>query len=171
MGPRTPAQNGQRRWRLAYPTSLSPSVVHITSIVEAPFVDGRGRTGMREEISNGSGWVWDEDGHIVTNEHVIRGAKSIEVQLETGDIRRATVQAAIRPPTLPSWLSTAVDCSPPSGPLKLPPAGTTIFAFGSPLELKFSCFQWHCERLGAHGGYSKWGHPNVRRLLADRCPD
>ena len=49
---------------------------------------------MREEISNGSGWVWDEDGHIVTNEHVIRGAKSIEVQLETGDIRRATVQGA-----------------------------------------------------------------------------
>ena len=32
-------------------------------------------------------------------------------------------------------------------------------------------FQWHCERLGAHSGYSKWVHPNVRRLLADRCPD
>ena len=73
---------------------VSPSVVHITSIVEAQFVDGRGRTGRREEVSNGSGWVWDEDGHIVTNEHVIRGAKSIEVQLETGDIRRATVQGA-----------------------------------------------------------------------------
>ena len=36
---------------------VSPSVVHITSIVEAPFVDGRGRTGTREEIFNGSGSI------------------------------------------------------------------------------------------------------------------
>ena len=32
----------------------------------------------------GSGWIWDTDGHIVTNYHVVQGATSIEVFLYDG---------------------------------------------------------------------------------------
>ena len=149
---------------------VSPSVVHITSIVEVPFVDGRGRAGRREEISNGSGWIWDEDGHIVTNEHVIRGAKSIEVQLETGDIRRATVQGA-DPATDIAVLS--LDGSrllPAERASKAPPAGTTIFAFGSPLELKFSVSSGIVSGLGRTAGIGRGTGPTFEDFLQIDAP-
>lgn len=50
----------------------SPSVVHITSIARGyagPFARPQ-----EVEIGTGSGFVWDEEGHIVTNFHVIQGA-------------------------------------------------------------------------------------------------
>ncbi len=57
----------------------SPSVVHITSL------------GVRRDLFNmnvqevprgsGSGFVWDEHGHIVTNFHVIQGANGARVTL------------------------------------------------------------------------------------------
>ncbi|MFQ5434218.1 MAG: S1C family serine protease [Anaerolineae bacterium] len=53
----------------------SPSVVHITSqVVTMNFFFGP----MPSEGA-GSGFVFDEAGHIVTNNHVIEGAESIEV--------------------------------------------------------------------------------------------
>ena len=43
-------------------------------------VDTQTRTGAGE----GSGWVWDKDGHIVTNYHVVEGATKIDVYLYDG---------------------------------------------------------------------------------------
>ena len=34
-------------------------------------------------IGSGTGFVWDEDGHIITNNHVVAGAKIVEVSLLT----------------------------------------------------------------------------------------
>lgn len=34
---------------------------------------------------SGSGFVWDKDGHIVTNYHVIRGASDLRLVLNTLD--------------------------------------------------------------------------------------
>ena len=149
---------------------VSPSVVHITSIVEAPFVDGRGRTGMREEISNGSGWVWDEDGHIVTNEHVIRGAKSIEVQLETGDIRRATVQGADPATDIAVLALNGSRLLPAERAAEAPPAGTMIFAFGSPLELKFSVSSGIVSGLGRTAGIRSGATPMFEDFLQIDAP-
>lgn len=39
----------------------------------------------------GSGFVWDIDGHIVTNYHVIEDANSVEVTLSDGTVRRGNV--------------------------------------------------------------------------------
>lgn len=49
--------------------NTSDSVVHITSFADAPGYSGVSQNGM------GSGFVWDEQGHIVTNYHVIEGAQ------------------------------------------------------------------------------------------------
>jgi len=39
----------------------------------------------------GSGFVWDRDGHIVTNNHVVSGADKIEVTFSDGTIVPASV--------------------------------------------------------------------------------
>jgi S1-C subfamily serine protease len=54
-------------------------VVHVTNLVEQ-----RGRFSLdvtRIPKGTGSGFVWDEDGHIVTNHHVIAGASVARVTL------------------------------------------------------------------------------------------
>ena len=48
---------------------VEPSVVHINAQHEVR--DRRGST----PISSGSGWVYDEQGHVVTNYHVVLGAQ------------------------------------------------------------------------------------------------
>src|SRR5262245_51957499 len=52
--------------------AVEPSVVHI---------EVQTRTGSRRAFrySSGSGWVWDESGHVVTNAHVVSGAGTIQV--------------------------------------------------------------------------------------------
>jgi S1-C subfamily serine protease len=55
---------------------VGPSVVHITArVTTMSFFFGA----MPSE-GTGSGFVYDQDGHIVTNNHVIEGADSIEVK-------------------------------------------------------------------------------------------
>jgi putative serine protease PepD len=41
--------------------------------------------------AQGSGWVYDSDGHIVTDQHVVAGAQSIKVQFWNGKTYSATV--------------------------------------------------------------------------------
>src|SRR5262245_36422149 len=56
---------------------VSPSVVHIST--ERIVRDRLGQ--VRPGGFAGSGWIYDEDGHIVTNYHVVEKAERIEVQL------------------------------------------------------------------------------------------
>jgi S1-C subfamily serine protease len=67
--------------------ALSPSVVHITSttsIATGPF-------GSVPQEGTGSGFIYDEDGHILTNFHVIEGAQEILVTFSTGEVYAADV--------------------------------------------------------------------------------
>lgn len=45
----------------------------------------------REERGEGSGFILDTDGRILTNAHVVAGAKQVQVTLKTGQIFTATV--------------------------------------------------------------------------------
>lgn len=55
----------------------SPSVVYITTLARRS--DWLGRTVGEVPQGTGTGFVWDEDGHVITNAHVVRGASAVEV--------------------------------------------------------------------------------------------
>ena len=63
------------------------AVVEITvsSSQENPF------GGQEQQQAQGSGFVYDANGHIVTNEHVVDGASSVSVRFWNGDTYKATV--------------------------------------------------------------------------------
>lgn len=116
-------------------TVVEPSVVHISAQRERSndFPPG-------PRLSTGSGWVWDELGHVVTNYHVIEGANIIDVQLYNGTTRRASVVGV-------DELTDIAVLHIESGGLF--PAqsvdnnydvqqGDMVFAFGSPFDFRFS---------------------------------
>jgi S1-C subfamily serine protease len=49
----------------------------------------------------GSGIIWDEAGHVVTNFHVIRGASEATIRLADGRKFRAALVGVARKTTLP----------------------------------------------------------------------
>ena len=59
----------------------APSVAYITTQARRfnPFA------GVQVAQGAGSGFVWDTDGHVVTNAHVIEGADTVFVQLDVGE--------------------------------------------------------------------------------------
>jgi S1-C subfamily serine protease len=59
---------------------VSPSVVHITSRTQS--VDSY--YGVVPSEGTGSGFAFDNQGHIVTNNHVVAGATSVDVLLASG---------------------------------------------------------------------------------------
>lgn len=76
---------------------VNPSVVNI-SVLGDPHTllpDGATPPGVDENdlfvISGGSGFVWDMDGHIVTNNHVVEGAEELHVTFSDGATAIATV--------------------------------------------------------------------------------
>ena len=117
---------------------VEPSVVHVSTERTA-----RSRWGEEQIIgSSGSGWVYDDAGHIVTNFHVVDDAERIEVQFSTGDLREAEIVgfdpftdiAVIK--VEPGRLFPALRAD----PTKQEPVGQgdLVFAFGSPFDFRFS---------------------------------
>jgi serine protease Do len=60
---------------------VSPSVV---SIVNLAALQDSGNSDVTIPESQGSGFVWDAQGHIVTNDHVVEGANAIQVIFPDG---------------------------------------------------------------------------------------
>jgi serine protease Do len=69
-------------------TQVNPSVVNIQVVEQATTPTGRGRFGGLPQSGPaqalGSGFVWDKQGDIVTNNHVVNGASSISVTFADG---------------------------------------------------------------------------------------
>jgi S1-C subfamily serine protease len=77
-----------RRW--------APGVVQITSTsfvstAPDPFFPNPFAPPQEEQQSLGSGFVIDKAGHIVTNYHVVEGAKSVQVSFSNGDNVKARI--------------------------------------------------------------------------------
>ncbi len=103
---------------------------------------GQGAPHMQSRQALGSGWIYSEDGYIVTNSHVVKGATDIRVKLydRPDDDReyRATVvgddprtelallkiDAGRKLPTLPVGDSSALE------------VGEWVMAIGSPFQLE-----------------------------------
>ena len=68
---------------------ITPGVVDIT--VSSSSSDGFGFGGQQQSRAEGSGFVYDASGHIITNAHVVDGAKSITVRFQDGRTAKATL--------------------------------------------------------------------------------
>ncbi|WP_288107007.1 trypsin-like peptidase domain-containing protein [Limnobacter sp.] len=87
----------------------------------------------------GSGFIWDDKGHIVTNAHVVRGANKIRVQLDDSDPLPARLVGIA-----PSYdLAVVQLLDKPKSALRPIPVGTShdlqvgqsVFAIGNPFGL------------------------------------
>eukprot|EP00429_Kryptoperidinium_foliaceum_P010354 CAMPEP_0176004852 /NCGR_PEP_ID=MMETSP0120_2-20121206/1906_1 /TAXON_ID=160619 /ORGANISM="Kryptoperidinium foliaceum, Strain CCMP 1326" /LENGTH=457 /DNA_ID=CAMNT_0017337545 /DNA_START=305 /DNA_END=1674 /DNA_ORIENTATION=- len=74
----------------------SPSVVFIDTFTEKQ--DQFSPNVMEVPLGSGSGFVWDKDGHIVTNYHVIRNAKVAQVALITPTKKGRSLGGSLAPP-------------------------------------------------------------------------
>lgn len=125
----------------------NPSVVNITIysdqssslIFPAPTPGIQGGNGQVIPVSQGSGFVFDSNGHIVTNAHVVQGAKQIDVTFSDGSVRSADVVGQ----DLNSDLAVVKVDSVPSGAAPLPlgdmsklAVGQTVIAIGNPFGLE-----------------------------------
>lgn len=117
--------------------SASPSVVHVTSHVLAR--DRFSFNILEIPRGSGSGFVWDADGHIVTNFHVIEGASGrIKVLLVDNTTWDARVVGMSREDDL-----AVLKIEAPSNKLRPIPVGKSsdlrvgqkAFAIGSPFSL------------------------------------
>ncbi len=71
--------------------AVGPSAAFVTQKREVfDYFAGR----VEVPAGSGSGFVWDEQGHIVTNYHVIRGAQSLTVTLQDHSSHDAVVRGA-----------------------------------------------------------------------------
>ena len=74
----------------------APGVVQITStsvvnLPQDPFFGNPFAPQQQEQQSLGSGFVIDKGGHVVTNYHVVEGAKTVQVSFSNGENVRARI--------------------------------------------------------------------------------
>lgn len=112
------------------------SVVFITTRTEV----GDFWRGRREvPRGSGSGFVWDDAGHIVTNAHVIAGATSATVRLADGESHRARLVGAAPAHDLAVLRIDADGLTPLArGTSKGLQVGRSAFAIGNPFGLDFT---------------------------------
>jgi putative serine protease PepD len=137
----------------------SASVVEIvatTSATSAPFSPGSDAS-----EAQGSGFVYDASGHVVTNAHVVDGAESVQVTFANGKTYDATVVG-----TDPSTDLAVLEVDAPASllvPLTLADSskiavGDTVVAIGSPFGLQNSVTSGIVSALGrsmeAPNGYT-----------------
>jgi putative serine protease PepD len=142
----TPASSSTSRTTVgAIYEQANDSVVEITvnsqsaaGSEESPFPFG-GTQPKQTQQAQGSGFVYDTDGHIVTNDHVVDGATSVKVTFANGKTYDATVVG-----TDPSTDLAVIRVDAPSSmlhPLDLADSdnvavGDGVVAIGSPFGLE-----------------------------------
>jgi len=113
---------------------VSPSVVQVV---------GRGAEaattrGEEAQVQTGTGFVWDQAGHVVTNDHVVEGATALAVRLASGEaVKGEIVGVAPNYDLAVIRLSGVREMPPPiavgsSADLKV---GQSAFAIGNPFGL------------------------------------
>ena len=115
--------------------AASPSVVSITTeqVRMSPFMGAQVAQGA------GSGFLWDKAGHVVTNFHVIEGARTVYIHLHMGDPIAARVVGGARQYDLA--VVKLSDVPPGLRPLPLGTSknlkvGQAAYAIGNPFGLE-----------------------------------
>ena len=114
----------------------SPSVVYIATTQKV--LDLWTRNISEQPSGSGTGFVWDESGHIVTNYHVVEGYRTAKVRLSDQRIFEADVVGASPEHDLAVIkLRDTADMPPPVqvGSSKDLRVGQTVLAIGNPFGL------------------------------------
>jgi S1-C subfamily serine protease len=141
--------------------ATEPSVVHVSVAAEV-----RGRLGMREYTQSGSGWIWDEEGHIVTNAHVVDGASALEVQLNDGSLRQARLLGMDLRTDIAVLKVDKDGLRQAERSQDLPQQGDLVFAFGSPFEFRFSMSSGIVSGIGRSAGLAEVEYENFIQVDA-----
>ena len=121
----------------------NPSVVNITIYGE--------QNGQIVPLSQGSGFVNDRDGHIVTNAHVVDSAKQVEVTFSDGTILSASIVgedlnsdlAVVKVDQLPESIEPLA-----LGAMRDLAVGQTVVAIGNPFGLEGTLTRGIISALG-----------------------
>ncbi len=112
-----------------------PAVVSIELPFVHPTVDGM-KSGSAFMLSQGSGFLYNDQGHVVTNAHVVDGADVYRIRLSESSVISATV---IGRDSEHDIAVLALDSPAPVGPLTLsqrsPATGMWVMTIGSPYGL------------------------------------
>jgi S1-C subfamily serine protease len=121
---------------------LNPSVVNITVYLS--------QGGEFVQYAQASGFVYDSQGHILTNAHVVQGTAAIEVTFSTGLIRQASLvgedlnsDLAVIQVELPSGIAPI-----PLGSMDQLAVGQTVVAIGNPFGLEGTLTRGIISALG-----------------------
>ena len=135
IAPRGPLSADERN-TIGVFENVSPSVVYITTTQYVR--DFFSRNVMRVPQGTGSGFIWDEQGRVVTNYHVIRGAQEAVVRLADQRSFRARLvgaspehDIAVLQVDVPSELPPPI----PIGSSAELRVGQTVLAIGNPFGL------------------------------------
>jgi S1-C subfamily serine protease len=141
--PRTPTPRGplgeEERGTIELFEKARRSVVYIAT--EQRVVDPWTRNPLQVQRGTGSGFVWDDAGHVVTNNHVIAGASGAQVRLADGRAFAAELVGTSPDHDL-AVLRIRVDTARPS-PLPIGTShdlrvGQKVFAVGNPFGLDWT---------------------------------
>ena len=105
---------------------LNPSVVNIAAFVN--------QNGSSQLAGRASGFIYDDQGHVVTNAHVVQGIDSVQIVFSDGLIHDATIEAqdlfsdlAVVKVDLPAGLKPI-----PIGSMNQVAVGQSVVAIGNP---------------------------------------
>lgn len=129
------------RATIAIADLVRPSLAHLEVAVGRDGGFGR---------SSGSAWVYNDEGYLITNAHVVRGARIIEAQFADGRIGSATL---IGDDPFTDIAVVKLDDPGTLFPLTrdsnaVPQQGQRVYAFGSPFGFKFSMSEGIISGLG-----------------------
>jgi 2-alkenal reductase len=116
---------------------VSPSVVQVAGRPGAVAIAAE-EEGEGNRLQSGTGFVWDQAGHVVTNSHVVQGTSEVVVRFASGEsVRASPVGAApnydlavlrlVNPRRLPAPIAVGT-----SSDLRV---GQSAFAIGNPFGL------------------------------------
>jgi 2-alkenal reductase len=69
---------------------INPAVVSIEVLADHPPIDGGGGP-SQIQFAQGSGFLYDDQGHIVTNNHVVEGASQFQIRFHDGSLAEAVL--------------------------------------------------------------------------------
>jgi len=130
-------------FRSAASTALPALVrINVVSRIEIPDRQGRGGSEQRRARGAGSGFIIDDEGHIITNHHVVQNAEQVSVVLADGREYEAVVIAS-DPNTDVGVIRVDPDRIGALTPARLADSdslrvGDWVLALGNPLDLNFT---------------------------------